>query len=128
MWVFPNRQSNHRLFEIDWCSAKQIALVQAYADANHLAYKPVEDDIRHYSENLELDLSTVKPSVAGPTRPQDLVYLADLPKQFDDRRDLEAFPVAVAGKHFDLHPGALGLAAITSCTNTSNPQVLFAAG
>ncbi|WP_407893095.1 aconitate hydratase AcnA [Lacticaseibacillus sp. N501-2] len=107
---------------------EQIALVQAYADANHLAYKPVEDDMRHYSENVTLDLATVKPSVAGPTRPQDLVYLADLPKQFDDRRDLEAFSVDVADKHFDLHPGALGLAAITSCTNTSNPQVLFAAG
>lgn len=109
-------------------SEEQIALVQAYAAANHMAYKPVEDDMRHYSENLELDLASVQPSVAGPTRPQDLVLLGDLPKQFDDRRNMPAFDVTVSGKQYDLHPGALGLAAITSCTNTSNPQVLFAAG
>ncbi len=109
-------------------SEAQIALVQDYANANHLAYQPVDDDMRHYSENVSLDLSAVRPSVAGPTRPQDLVYLSDLPKQFDDRRDMPAYPVDLEGAHFDLRPGALGLAAITSCTNTSNPQVLFAAG
>ncbi|MCI1985170.1 MAG: aconitate hydratase AcnA [Lactobacillus sp.] len=109
-------------------SEEQIALVQAYSQANHLAYQPVEDDLRHYSETLELDLGTVVPSVAGPSRPQDLVALPSMPEQFASRHDMAPLTVTMGTEQFGLHPGALGLAAITSCTNTSNPEVLFAAG
>ncbi|WP_461243370.1 aconitate hydratase AcnA [Secundilactobacillus muriivasis] len=100
--------------------------VVAYAKANGFFYDDSEP--RQYTETEELDLSTVVSTVAGPNRPQDSVKLADLPAQFASRRDLPAYPVTVGGNQFDLHVGSLGIAAITSCTNTSNPQVLIAAG
>ena len=105
----------------------QIQLVRDYADANHFMYNVEQDNIRHYSEYEELDLSTVRSNVAGPKRPQDSVYLEDLPHQFTNYADLQNYPVEVEGEHFNLLPGDLGLAAITSCTNTSNPEVLIAA-
>ena len=107
-----------------------IDLVEAYAEKNHLRYQEREDSQRHYSEYVELDLSTVKSSVAGPSRPQDLVTLDKLPDNFryyDD--DLpQNLDFDMGNEHFSLRPGALGLAAITSCTNTSNPEVLICAG
>lgn len=103
-----------------------VDLVTTYAKQNQLFDD--ETTQRHYTETDALDLSTVTSSVAGPNRPQDTVRLAEMPHQFDDRRDMPAYPVTVAGQQFDLHPGSLGIAAITSCTNTSNPQVLIAAG
>ena len=107
-----------------------IDLVEAYAEKNHLHYQEREDSQRHYSEYVELDLSTVKSSVAGPSRPQDLVTLDKLPDNFryyDD--DLpQNLDFDMGNEHFSLRPGALGLAAITSCTNTSNPEVLICAG
>lgn len=106
--------------------AETIELVTAYAKANHFFYTPNAD--RHYSETDSLDLGSVQSSVAGPNRPQDTVYLKDMPKQFDDRRDLPDYPVTVDQHDFNIRVGSLGIAAITSCTNTSNPQVLLAAG
>ncbi|KRM13542.1 aconitate hydratase AcnA [Paucilactobacillus suebicus] len=103
-----------------------IDLVIKYAQTNHLYYN--DNETRHYSEDESLDLETVESSVAGPNRPQDLVKLAQMPQQFDDRRELPAYPVEVNDKKFELRPGSLGIAAITSCTNTSNPQVLLSAG
>lgn len=108
--------------------AKLIDLVTTYARTNHLFYDSATDQNRHYSETEQLDLRTVESSVAGPNRPQDLVKLAQMPGQFDDRRKLPAYPVTVDKQRFELRPGSLGIAAITSCTNTSNPQVLLSAG
>ncbi|KRM60529.1 aconitate hydratase [Paucilactobacillus vaccinostercus DSM 20634] len=107
--------------------AALIELVEQYAHQNHLFYESGQDDQRQYSEYETLDLGTVESSVAGPNRPQDLVKLAQMPQQFDDRRDMPAYPVMVNEQSFELRPGSLGIAAITSCTNTSNPQVLLAA-
>jgi aconitate hydratase len=91
-----------------------------------------------YSADLELDLSTVEPSLAGPTRPQDRVALGDMKAQWhrdleDDlrREGTEASPpvrTEFDGASFDLEDGAVVIAAITSCTNTSNPDVMIGAG
>lgn len=109
-------------------SAEQIEFVQQYAKTNHFFYDENDDAVRHYSEDEELDLSTVQSSLAGPKRPQDLIYLKDMPSHFRQYDELPDFPVNVEKTDFDLRPGDLGIAAITSCTNTSNPEVLIAAG
>lgn len=107
-----------------------IDIVRAYSERTQLFYNEDEDDVRHYSEYLELDLSTVRPSVAGPSRPQDLVTLDRLPENFRyyDTEIPENLEFDMGDEHLSLRPGALGLAAITSCTNTSNPEVLICAG
>ena len=105
----------------------QLELVEAYAKAQGIwhesgAQEPV------YSEYVELDLSTVEPSLAGPKRPQDRVSLSGVRGAFKTAlgRDVKT----VAGKDYaqSISDGAVTVAAITSCTNTSNPSVLVAAG
>ena len=109
-----------------------IALVEAYAKAQGLwRYRGETPPV--FTDTVTLDLATVVPSVAGPKRPQDRVPLSDVGKAFDaalasaDRTagDLRV-PVAAAGH--DLGHGDVVIAAITSCTNTSNPAVMLAAG
>ncbi|MGO2298730.1 aconitate hydratase AcnA [Paucilactobacillus nenjiangensis] len=124
---FPVDQQTLEYLKLTSRPDELINLVEEYSQANHFFYDESTDSSRHYSEIEELDLSTVESSVAGPSRPQDIVKLANLPAQFEDRRDMAAYPVQVAGQDFALRPGSLGIAAITSCTNTSNPQVLIAA-
>jgi len=153
-----------------------VALVEAYAKEQHLWHDPSVEPV--FSEYLELDLSTVVPSIAGPKRPQDRILLSDAKSQFekdienyvaprmtDDIVDLESdesFPASdpgsvpgeehehtvshllssggpsnastptlvttPEGQSYELDNGAVTLAAITSCTNTSNPSVMIAAG
>ena len=115
-----------------------VALVETYAKEQGLWHDPAA--VPHYDEMLELDLSTVEPSLAGPARPQDRVSLSHAKAGFAQalagvRRDegtilqLAEAPVALAdGRAFDLADGAVVIAAITSCTNTSNPSVMIAAG
>ena len=113
-------------------SADRVALVEAYSKAQGMwrerGAQPVFTDV------LELDLSTVEPSMAGPKRPQDRVALASAKAEF-----AKALPdivkgadlkrrVKVDGENYDLGHGDVVIAAITSCTNTSNPSVLIAAG
>ena len=109
-------------------SPEQIEFVKQYAKENNFFYDAADDGIRHYSEDEELDLGTVQSSLAGPKRPQDLIYLKDMPSHFRQYDEMADFPVNVEDTDFDLRPGDLGIAAITSCTNTSNPEVLIAAG
>ncbi|HEU5223657.1 MAG TPA: aconitate hydratase AcnA [Candidatus Lumbricidophila sp.] len=113
--------------------AHQLALVEAYAKVQGLWHDPSNEPI--FSEYLELDLSTVVPSIAGPKRPQDRIVLSSAKSQF--AKDLTAYsehaskPTTVAtadGSTYTLDNGAVTIAAITSCTNTSNPSVMLAAG
>ncbi len=108
----------------------QIALVETYAKEQGFWIDPSIEPV--FSSTLELDLGTVVPSLAGPKRPQDKVVLTEVDEVFN--RDLgevykkEQSRVAVSGKDHDIGDGDVVIAAITSCTNTSNPGVLIAAG
>eukprot|EP01037_Dinobryon_pediforme_P001680 gene1680-1709_t len=108
----------------------QIALVEAYAKEQGFWIDPSVEPI--FSSTLELDLSTVVPSLAGPKRPQDKVSLPDVDDVFNkDLSDVykkAQTRVPVDGKGHDIGDGDVVIAAITSCTNTSNPGVLIAAG
>ncbi len=109
----------------------QIALVEAYAKAQGL-WRSSDTPDPVFTDTLALDLSTVVPSLAGPKRPQDRVLLSEASKAFIGALSdlgtgsVRAQPVRDAD--YDLHDGDVVIAAITSCTNTSNPSVLIAAG
>ena len=108
----------------------QIALVEAYAKEQGFWIDPAIEPV--FTDTLELDLSTVVPSLAGPKRPQDRVSLPDVDDVFNaDMANVykkTQARVPVEGKDFDIGDGDVTIAAITSCTNTSNPGVLVAAG
>ncbi|HYQ37637.1 MAG TPA: aconitate hydratase AcnA, partial [Pseudomonas sp.] len=111
---------------------QRIALVEAYCKAQGL-WREAGDEPT-FTDSLTLDLASVQPSLAGPKRPQDRVALEDIRAQFDlllelgGRQAERASDFPVAGEPYALHHGDVVIAAITSCTNTSNPSVLMAAG
>lgn len=109
---------------------EHVALVEAYAKRQGLWHDPKRE--AEYSEYLELDLATVVPSIAGPKRPQDRIVLTDAKESF--AKSLPAYaentsnPTAVKGADYTIDHGIVSIASITSCTNTSNPSVMMAAG
>jgi aconitate hydratase len=112
-------------------SAEQVALVEAYSKIQGLWFDPSNEP--NFSEYMELDLSTVVPSISGPKRPQDRIELSKAQNQFaQDVKNYthgDAVTISVdGGEEFELKNGAVTIAAITSCTNTSNPSVMLAAG
>ncbi len=160
--IFPVDEETVRYLRLTGRDARQVALVEAYARAQGLWHDP--DAQPAYSEHLELDLSTVEPSLAGPRRPQDRVPLktakqafrvalggftgaGDVQSKVDEAvaqtfpaSDAPAYPASGGGRpsrpvrvtgadgaEYELDHGAVVIAAITSCTNTSNPQVMVAA-
>ncbi len=132
--MFPVDQVTLDYLRLTGRSEAQIALVEAYSRLQGLWHDASVEP--SFSEYLELDLGTVVPSIAGPKRPQDRVELTKAKTQFE--KDLDAYvsgshtnPAAVAlkdGREFTVDHGAVAIAAITSCTNTSNPSVMLAAG
>jgi aconitate hydratase len=108
----------------------EIDLVEQYSKAQGLWHDPSIEP--RYSEYLELDLATVVPSIAGPKRPQDRIELSKSKNQF--AKDILTYsskaskPAKVSGKDFSMDNGHVSIASITSCTNTSNPSVMMAAG
>ncbi|MGW6705277.1 aconitate hydratase AcnA [Streptomyces sp. NPDC054956] len=151
--IFPIDDETLKYLRLTGRDAQQVALVEAYAKEQGLWLDPAAEP--DFSEKLELDLSTVVPSIAGPKRPQDRIVLANASQQFaqdvrnyvedDDEAGKESFPASDApaatngvptrptlvtladGSSFEIDHGAVTVAAITSCTNTSNPYVMVAA-
>ncbi|MCU4184563.1 aconitate hydratase AcnA [Acidiferrimicrobium sp. IK] len=141
--IFPIDDETLSYMRLTGRSEEHIALVEAYAKEQGMWHDPSREPA--YSERLELDLSTVVPSIAGPARPQDRVRLDEAAAQFgpalakvlgasggvSPSEGVASNPTPVAiddGSRFDLDHGAVVIAAITSCTNTSNPDVMVAAG
>ena len=128
---FPVDAETIRYLELSARPAETVALVEAYAKAQGMWREAGVEAA--YSSSLELDLATVRPSLAGPKRPQDRVDIAHMGRAFDDALSLngkrtEAKSVPVAGTDYGLRDGDVVIAAITSCTNTSNPAVMLGAG
>ena len=156
--MFPIDEETLRYMKLTGRSDEQIALVRAYAQAQGLWHDPNHEP--RYSERLELDLSTVVPSIAGPKRPQDRIALSSSKQSFRqalagllgdkaatyDEAVEESFPASdvpshepparrsnrieftlADGSQCELDNGSVVIAAITSCTNTSNPSVMLAA-
>ena len=112
---------------------QQIALVEAYCKEQGLWHNPEHEPV--FSEYLELDLSTVVPSIAGPKRPQDRILLSESKNSFEKTlpdyaaNGAKDVPVTLGnGTETSLNNGDVVIASITSCTNTSNPSVMLAAG
>ena len=130
---FPVDQITLDYLRLTGRDEERIALVEAYSKAQGM-WRDTSSPDPLFTATLELDLSEVQPSLAGPKRPQDRVSLGDIGASFDllletsGRKPQADQGFAVAGEQFDLKHGAVVIAAITSCTNTSNPNVLMAAG
>ena len=150
--IFPVDDATINYLKLTGREAEELALVETYAKANGM-WRNDDDADAEYSHVLELDLSTVQPSLAGPKRPQDRILLSDMKSSYhqhlkpmigercdksqaEARLESEGGPVvksgvarvSVDGDEFELADGAVVIAAITSCTNTSNPLVLLGAG
>ena len=110
--------------------ADQVALVEAYAKEQGM-WRDASSPDPIFTDTIELDISTVEPCLAGPRRPQDRVALSAMPENFASELpswDASKGEVAVPGEDYTMKDGHVAIAAITSCTNTSNPSVLMAAG
>ncbi|MCD0486248.1 aconitate hydratase AcnA [Streptacidiphilus sp. ASG 303] len=150
--IFPIDDETVSYLRLTGRSEQQLALVEAYAKEQGLWHDPAAEPV--YSEYIELDLATVVPSIAGPKRPQDRVVLAEAAERFrtavrdyirtDDEAGKESFPAsdspatadgiskptqvtAPDGTVYEIDNGAVVIASITSCTNTSNPSVMLGA-
>ena len=130
--IFPIDQVTLDYLELTGRTNDSIELVRAYAHRQGLWHDP--DHEANYSELIELDMSTVVPSIAGPKRPQDRVILAEAQSKFGQA--LTSFTeepgkrvsINISGEALEIKHGAVSVAAITSCTNTSNPSVMIGAG
>lgn len=129
--VFPIDEQTVDYLRLTGRSEEQLALVEAYAKEQGLWHDPSAEP--RYSERLELDVSTVVPSLAGPKRPQDRVEVTKAQESFQkaladytEDKDAKA-TVSLDGQEFEIGHGAVTIAAITSCTNTSNPSVMIGA-
>ena len=130
--IFPIDDQTIDYLRFTGRSQDQLALVETYAKAQGLWLDP--NHVPRFSENLELDLTTIEPSIAGPKRPQDRVALRNAKESFNKilptyTTDLaKEIEVSLDGEKMTLKHGAVVIAAITSCTNTSNPEVMVGAG
>ncbi len=138
---FPVDENTLEYMRLTGREESQVRLMEEYCKAQGIFYSPDTPDA-DYTDVVELDIGTIKPSLAGPSRPQDRVEIPGMRENFrtaaaralksDKKGTAEAIgrtvPVTVEGQSFNLAHGAVVIASITSCTNTSNPSVLIAAG
>ena len=144
---FPVDEETLAYLRLTGRSESQIALVEAYCKEQGMFHDPADSPT--YSQVVELDLASVEPSLAGPRRPQDRIALSQAKSSFFETlpsfgvidnaaaaagagsvavASATAVPVSLEGEEFDLDHGSVVVAAITSCTNTSNPAVMVGAG
>ena len=131
--IFPIDDETLRYLRLTGRSEDQVALVEQYAKAQGMWHDPSVSP--RYSEHIELDLSTVVPSISGPKRPQDRISLSAskssfekvLPTYYTNETGKEAYPVNVGSRATTIKNGDVVIASITSCTNTSNPSVMIGA-
>ncbi|MSY89637.1 MAG: aconitate hydratase AcnA, partial [Actinobacteria bacterium] len=131
--IFPIDDETLHYLRLTGRSEDQIALVEQYAKTQGMWHDPSVTP--RFSEHIELDLSTVVPSISGPKRPQDRISLTAskssfekvLPTYFTDKTGKEAYPINVGSKATTIKNGDVVIASITSCTNTSNPSVMIGA-
>lgn len=132
--IFPIDQETIKYLDLTGRSREQLELVEKYAKAQGLWHDPSAEP--RYSERLELDLSSVVPSIAGPKRPQDRVSLSDakssfgkaLPSYLSSNTATNPIAIEVNSRKGSITNGSVVIASITSCTNTSNPSVMIGAG
>jgi aconitate hydratase len=132
--IFPIDQETIKYLELTGRGSEQLELVEKYAKAQGLWHDPSANP--RYSERLELDLSSVVPSIAGPKRPQDRVSLSDakssfakiLPSYLTSSTATNPIAIEVNSRKGSITNGSVVIASITSCTNTSNPSVMIGAG
>ncbi len=133
--IFPIDEESLNYLRLSGRSDEQVALVEAYTRAQGM-FHTADSPEAQYSDVLELDMATVVPSISGPKRPQDRILLTEAKQTwqqdmtvFTEGRDGDGSAgVSFNGEQFDLEDGAVVIAAITSCTNTSNPAVMLGAG
>jgi len=131
--IFPIDEETIRYLKFTGRTAEQLELVEKYAKVNGLWHDPSAEP--RFSEKLELDLSKVVSSIAGPKRPQDRISLSDAksayekisPTYFSDKTNKNKIDLSVNGKATTIENGDVVIASITSCTNTSNPSVMIGA-
>ncbi|MDQ3986426.1 MAG: aconitate hydratase AcnA [Actinomycetota bacterium] len=125
--LFPVDEQSLRYLQLTGRPSDQIDLVERYTKEQGI-FRTDEIEDPNFSEGLDLDLSTVEPSLAGPRRPQDRVALSDAWSSFSDvYGEGKSVEVPGEGSGFELRDGSVVIAAITSCTNTSNPSVMLGA-
>lgn len=138
MAFFPVDDNTLKYLRFTGRPEEKVQQIEAYLKANRLYRSAEEEKNIEYSKVLALDLDKVRPSLAGPKRPQDLVSLDNMKSRFlaslDEKIGFTGFGISeetkkkvIKGENFELRNGSLLIAAITSCTNTSNPYVLVAA-
>ena len=133
--IFPIDGETLRYLKLSGRDAEHIKLIEAYAKEQGMWRHEGQADAL-YSDTLQLDMATVEPSIAGPKRPQDRIGLSVADSTFKkhlaaaiaDRDGSGSAPAKLDGKDVEIRDGAVLIAAITSCTNTSNPAVMVAAG
>jgi len=131
--IFPIDDETLKYLRLTGRSDDQIALVESYAKKQGLWHDPAIEP--RFSEHIELDLSTIVPSIAGPKRPQDRIALTDskaalaksLPGYLSDKTSANPIAIKVGATDTTIKNGDVVIASITSCTNTSNPSVMIGA-
>jgi aconitate hydratase len=131
--IFPIDDETIRYLELTGRTAAELELVEKYAKRNGMWHDPAHEP--RFSEKLELDLATVVPSISGPKRPQDRISLSDsknafdqiLPSYLSEKSAREAVDITLESGATSVANGAVVIASITSCTNTSNPSVMIGA-
>lgn len=140
---FPVDDETIRYLRLTGREKEAVAVTERYLKENQLFYDPINDIEPAYTKVIEIDLSKIQANLAGPKRPQDLVPLKEMKTAFEEvvkapaglqgyglskAQRAQSVALELDGVHHQLKPGAVAIAAITSCTNTSNPYVMLSAG